>query len=51
MVEITLAAAVWAGVLWYLGAASRQRSQMTWLILVAILATGPALALFFPSLR
>lgn len=51
MVELAAAAVVWGGVLWYLAAAPRERAQMTWLLLVAVVATGPFLAVIFPSLR
>jgi hypothetical protein len=52
MAEFALLALVWAGVLWYVGSASRETMQMTWLIgLALMLLLTPIFALFLPMFR
>lgn len=35
----------------YVGAVPRERAQLAWLALLALLALGPLLAVFWPALR
>jgi hypothetical protein len=51
MPELILLGALWGGFLWYIAVTPKQRLQVTWLVLVALVLASPVLAIFWPQLR
>jgi hypothetical protein len=51
MSELFIVAIIWGAVLFYIARTPKEKMQMTWLVLLALVLLSPLLALFWPAFR